>query len=160
MCPARRASLVGMLFPDSRLRTRPRRLAPSTIWVAFWARANRSSVSGTSSPGTSWKLPPSEATSARCVSSARIQPGGQAVVPVTCTASSSLPGVRAAILAARLITASSPFSPAMPTTIRSLVSHGAAMPCSARYRCMPSSTRSATHSRASSRSAVRFPGRK
>ena len=42
---------------------------------------------------------------------------------VTCTASRSLPGVRAAILAARRITASSPASPAMPTTIRSLVSH-------------------------------------
>ena len=50
--------------------------------------------------------------------------------------------------------------PVRATTMRVRAAHVSWMPCSARYFSRPSSTRSASHSSASSRSAVRLPARK
>ena len=48
---------------------RDRRVAPSTSWVAFSARANWVSAAATSPPMTSWYSPPRSASSRRCASS-------------------------------------------------------------------------------------------
>ena len=53
-----------------------------------------------------------------------------------------------------------PGPPVSATTTRSRASQVPWMSCAARYRCRPSSTLSASQSRASSRSAVRLPARK
>ena len=54
MSPDSRMVAVPMPGPLSRAETLERRLAPSTSWVAFSARANSSSASATSSPMTWW----------------------------------------------------------------------------------------------------------
>ena len=72
--------------------------------------------------------------------------------------SNSPPPLRVAIRAARRISVSPSGPPVSPTTIRSRVSQVPVMPCCSRYRCIPSSTWSASQSSASSRSAVRLPG--
>ena len=78
----------------------------------------------------------------------------------TCTPTRS-PPTRPAIRAARRINASPPGTPVMPTTTRSRVSHVFGYAVGRRgTSCSDSSTRSATHSSASSRNAPRLPGRK
>ena len=79
---------------------------------------------------------------------------------MTWTASRSPPEALAAIRAARLISVSPSGPPVSATTTRSRASQVEVMSCSARYFCRPSSTLSASHSSASSRSAVRLPARK
>ena len=69
-------------------------------------------------------------------------------------------GARAAIRAARRISVSPSGPPVSATTTRSRVSQVSSMLVLVRYRCSPSSTLSASHSSASSRSAVRLPTRK
>ena len=68
--------------------------------------------------------------------------------------------VRWAMRAARRIRSSPCAAPVSATTTRSRVSHVASIPWSSMYCWRDSSTRSATHSKASSRSAARLPGRK
>ena len=87
-------------------------------------------------------------------------PAASPSLRATCTASRSPPADRSAIRAARRISVSPSGPPVSATTTRSLVSHTPPMPCSLRYCCSASSTRPATHSSASSRSAVRLPIRK
>ena len=96
------------------------------------------------------------AAAARCRSGA-----GLAARPTatTCTPISP-PRRRPAMRAARRTSCSPPGAPVTATTTRSRVSHGSAMPWASMYAWRSSSTRSATHSRASSRSAARLPGRK
>ena len=78
----------------------------------------------------------------------------------TCTASRSPPLTRLRILAPRRIRTSPSGPPVSPMTMRSRAGQLAWIPFSARYLARPSSTRSASHSRASSRRAVRLPRRK
>ena len=54
MSPESRMVVAPMPGPVTSAASRERRLPPSTSWVAFSARANSSSASGTSSPTTWW----------------------------------------------------------------------------------------------------------
>ena len=62
----------SMTDPPTISARRDRRLAPSTIWVAFSARATSSRARATSVPMTSTYRPPSSSTSSRCRSSSSV----------------------------------------------------------------------------------------
>ena len=74
-------SRITRLITEPRVSSanRERRVAPSTIWVAFSVRAAATSASPTSAPTTSRYVPPSSSTSSRWRSSAV---GGAAGEPV------------------------------------------------------------------------------
>jgi hypothetical protein len=136
-----------------------RPLAPSTICVAFSARANSIRAVATSLPVTSRYAPPSSSSSRRCSITRSVDRVDSPVSDWTCTPNSS-PWARCAMRAARRMSWLLPGAPVMATTTRSRVSQGWLMPCRARYSSSATSTWSATHSRASSRRAVRLPARK
>ncbi len=137
-----------------------RRLEPSTICVALTPRANSSREAGTSSPMTWWNVPPRSSTSVRWTASsfgeADVSPSLRAMY----TARISLPEPLAAMRAARRMSVRPSGPPVRPTTMRSRACQIVETSCSVRYCRRYSSTRSAVHSRASSRRAVRLPGRK
>jgi hypothetical protein len=54
MGPDSRVMVAPIPSPARKVSSRPRRLVPRMIWVAFLARANSSSVRATSSPTTWW----------------------------------------------------------------------------------------------------------
>ena len=159
MSPAWRITLL-MTEPRTGAAHRDRWLGPRTSWVACSARAKLSS------PAVGSDADHLAVGAAQFLAAA---PGARSSWPAagparpssvrTWTPKSS-PLVRWAIRDARRMRVSPPGAPVMATTTRSRVSHGWVMPWSSMYCWRESSTRSATHSRASSRRAARLPSRK
>ena len=156
MGPARAITRL-MTEPWVRRWSRLRRLAPSTIWVAFSARATSIRATATSEATTSRNSPPSSSSRRRWAwPPVRPPPIDRPLSAVTWTPMSS-PWVRWAMRAARRIRCSVPGAPVTATMTRSRSSQVSVIPWRSRYSSRASSTRSATQSRASSRSAPRFP---
>ncbi len=118
---------------SSRHRDRP--LAPSTIWVAFSARARSTRAAATSLLVTRRYSPPSSSSSwrwaATMAASGSPEPADNPLSATTCTPIRS-PLARDAIRAARRTRWSVSGAPASATTMRSRVSHGRVMPCRSR----------------------------
>ena len=159
MSPESATMALAVLGRNSCAR-RPCRGAPTMIWVALTDRANSSTVPATSSPTMSCRLPPRFSASRRCRSISVAEVPTVASDRTTCTAISVRPATRPAIRAPRRSRVLPSGPPVSATTIRSRAAQVPLMPCCARYRSRPSSTRSATQSSASSRRAVRLPSRK
>ncbi|OLT53413.1 hypothetical protein BJF88_11640 [Cellulosimicrobium sp. CUA-896] len=157
--PERRA-ISALVDPSSASRHRECRDTPTTTMVALTPRAKSTTAVGTSSPTTVWKVPPSDSTSSRSAASAAGGAAGRPSVARTCTASSSEPAARSAMRAPRRRSVALSGPPVTATTTRSRAGQVPEIACSVRYRVRASSTRSASHSSASSRSAVRLPSRK
>ncbi|PSK62073.1 hypothetical protein B0E53_06019 [Micromonospora sp. MH33] len=117
---------------ESTWANRPRRLAPSTSWVALTPRAKSSSAAGMSVPSTWWYVPPRLSTNTRCRASWAGSAPASPSLRATCTASRSAPLLRAAIRAALRTSVSPSGPPVSATTTRSRASQVAEMPCWAR----------------------------
>ncbi len=148
---------IAAPMPSSKIRAhRDRREVPITSWVAFISRAKSSSAVGTSSPTTVCTVAP------RLVASSRTLPICGADTPdrpsprTTCTTISSALDFDA-IRDARRTSVSDSGPPVTATTTRSRASQVSVILLSARYFASAASTWSASHSSASSRSAVRLP---
>ena len=144
-------------MPSSKIRAhRDRRDVPITSWVAFSSRAKSSRALGTSSPTTVCRVAP------RLTASSRTLPICGADTPespsprTTCTTISSALDFDAMRDALRTrVSDSGP--PVTATTTRSRASQVSVIWFSSRYFSSAASTWSASHSSASSRSAVRLP---
>ena len=129
-----------------------------TSWVASTPRANSSKAVGTWSPTTVWKEAPTFSARRRSPATAPTGAPARPSPRSTCTANSSADSVRSAMRAARRSTVSLSGPPVSATTTRSRVSQMSVICWSVRYRCRATSTWSASHSSAISRSAVRLRG--
>ena len=148
-------------MPSSKMRAhRDRRDVPSTSWVAFISRAKSSSAVGTSSPTTVCRVAPRLAASSRTLAHLRgrdTRPGRRRARRARPSARrwtstrSEMPGAPGS---------PTPAPPVTATTTRSRASQVSVILLSARYFSNAASTWSASHSSASSRSAVRLPRRK
>ena len=141
-------------------RPRPARAAAGARSPAGWRRRCGRTPAGRRRrrrrrPGGSCRRgsPPAPAACAARAGEAPVRPSEAR----TCTASRAPLPERCATREARRISVSPSGPPVSATTTRSRASQTWSMWCSALYRRSPSSTRSASHSSASSRSAVRLP---
>ena len=135
-----------------------RREVPNTSWVALTPRAKSNRVERTSSPATTCTPAPMLAAISRTCgmwSRAVASPSPR----TTCTTTRSAED-REAMRLARRTSASDSGPPVTATTTRSRASQVSVIRSASRYRDNASSTRSASHSSASSRRAVRLPTRK
>lgn len=147
-------------MPSSKMRAhRERRELPITSWVALAERANSSRVLGTSSPTTLCTLAPMSAASRRTLVMVAADAPASPSPRTTCTTINSALE-REAMRPARRTRVSDSTPPVTATTTRSRVSQVSVIWFSVRYLASAVSTWSASHSSASSRSAVRLPGRK
>ena len=147
-------------MPSSKIRAqRDRRDVPSTSWVAFISRAKSSSAAGTSSPTTVCTVAPRLAASSRTLPICGAETPDRPSPRTTCTTISSALDFDA-IREARRTRVSDSGPPVTATTTRSRASQVSVILLSARYFASAASTWSASHSSASSRSAVRLPRRK
>ncbi len=153
------STILGPIPSSNRRAQRDRREVPITSCVAFISRANSSRAVGTSSPTTVC----SEAS--RLVANSRIlairdsdRPARPSPRTTWTTMSSAVDFD--AIRDARRTNVSDSGPPVTATTTRSRASHMSVILFSARYFASAVSTWSASHSSASSLSAVRFPRRK
>ncbi len=151
---------IAAPIPSSKiLAQRDRRDVPITSWVAFISRAKSSNAFGRSSPTTVCTVAPRLAASSRTLPICGADTPERPSPRTTCTIISSALDFDA-MRDARRTKVSDSGPPVTATTTRSRASQVAVILLSARYFARAASTWSASHSRASSRSAVRFPRRK
>ena len=136
------------------------RETPRTICEALTVRANSMRAFATSSPTTVCHVAPFSSASSRARSRSGAAPDRVPSGSMTWTTRSSRPATRPAMRSPRRMSVIDSGPPVTATMMRSRAAHVSRMPLASRYSSRPSSTRSASQRRASSRSAVRLPSRK
>ena len=132
MWPESRVTRAPIPSPARNDSQRPLLLAPTTIWVAFSARAKSSSATATSSPTTWCQVPPIDSVRRRWRPTSPGSTRARPSLRTTCTARRSEPVVRAVIRTARRSSVSPSGPPGSATTMRSRASHGWSIPWAAR----------------------------
>ena len=137
--------------------SRERRLSPSTSWVAFSARAKASSDLGHVVAEDLVVAAAEALDQAPLLGQGALADAARARRTSRRARPAARRPARTAIRAARRSSVSPSGPPVSATTTRSRASQMPEISCCSRYCCRASSTRSAVHSRASSRSALRLP---